>query len=85
MMYFGRGFSGGYFGYGSPFWGIGGILMCVVCVLLVVVAAIFVVRVLKKAGRTHSSGEAMETLKLRYAKGEITEEEYLRIKKTLEQ
>lgn len=84
MMYFGRGF-GGCFGYGSPFWGIGGILMGVVCVLLITVVIIFVVRALKKTGHLHSSAGAMEALKLRYAKGEITEEEYLRIKKTLEQ
>lgn len=88
MMYFGRGFGsfgGGCFGYGSPFWGIGGILMFAVCALLVALVVIVVMRALKKSGRLHPSSGAMETLRQRYAKGEISEEEYLRIKKTLEQ
>lgn len=84
MMYFGRGF-GGCLGYGSPFGGIGGILMGVVCVLLIAAVIVFVVRALKKAEHSRPSTGAMEALRLRHAKGEITEEEYLRIKKTLEQ
>lgn len=84
-MYFGRGFGGGYFGYGSPFLGIGGVLMCAVCMALVALAIVFVVRAFKKSGRLHASSGAMEALRLRYAKGEISEEDYLQIKKALEQ
>ncbi|MFT8889583.1 MAG: SHOCT domain-containing protein [Ethanoligenens sp.] len=75
----------GCYGYGAgSFFGIGGFVMLAAVVILAAVAAIVVLRVLKRAGRTHSSGEALETLKLRYVKGEISEEEYLRLKKILE-
>lgn len=85
MMYFGRGFGGGRFGYGSPFWGIGSIFMFIVCAALAVLAVVLIMHALKKSGRLHSSSGALETLRMRYAKGEISEEEYLRIKKALEQ
>ncbi|MFT8889688.1 SHOCT domain-containing protein [Ethanoligenens sp.] len=75
----------GCYGYGAgSFFGIGGFVMLAAIVILAVVAVIVVLRVLKKAGRTHLSAEALETLKLRYVKGEISEEEYLKVEKTLE-
>jgi uncharacterized membrane protein len=71
---FGR-FCGG-FGLVNP-WGMAGIAAAVVVavVILIVLAAT------KK--RKGSSGSALEALKLRFVKGEITSEEYLKMKETL--
>ena len=71
---FGRFCSG--LGFANP-WGWAGIAAAVVAavVILAVLAAT------KK--RKGTSGDAQEALKLRYVKGELTSEEYLKMKETL--
>lgn len=80
-MGYGRGFSvpGGCFGFGSGLWfqyAIGGVLL--------IVGIMIVIMILKKKNNTtHISSEAIETLKMKYVKGEITEEEYLKRKSVI--
>jgi putative membrane protein len=81
MMGYGRGFSfpGGCFGFGSGLWFhyvIGGVLL--------IVGILIVIMILKKKNNTsHISSEAIEMLKMKYVKGEITEEEYLKRKSVI--
>ena len=82
MMYF-RGFDGfgGCFGYGSGF--VGPWIMMGLGILLLAAVVIAAVLLLKKASGGGRDDGALGALKLRYAKGEITGEEYLKMKKTL--
>lgn len=73
----GGGFGGG---YGLMHSGLGMIIMLAVTAL--VVAGIILIA--RKATRRHNSNASLEALKMRLAKGEITEEEYRRIKAVLE-
>lgn len=78
MMSYGRGFSfpGGCFGFGSGLW-----FNYVVGAVLLIIGILMIIMILKKKNNTsHISSEAIETLKTKYAKGEITEEEYLKRK-----
>lgn len=63
-------------GYVNP-WGWAGILAAVVAAVVILVVLL--------ATKKHKSqsGGAMDALKLRYIKGELTEEEYLKMKETL--
>lgn len=88
-MYYSRGWNGpgGCFGYGSgyPFAG-QWILTGLLCLVLFVVLGAVIVFVLKKASRKSAAktdDESFEALRLRYVKGEISEEEFLRMKKVL--
>lgn len=82
MMYF-RGVHdfGSCVGYGSGF--IGPWIMMGVGVLVLAAIIITAVVLLKKASRHKTSDDALDALKLRYVKGEITEEDYLKMKKIL--
>lgn len=80
-MMFARGLSGfgGFcrgFGFANP-WGMAGIAAAVVVavVILIVLAA--------TRKRKGTSGDAQDALKLRFVKGELTSEEYLKMKETL--
>ena len=76
----------------NPIWWIGGLLGSVV-VFLLFIGLLFLVARLAFRGTWHayrrSSGgygnEALETLRSRYARREITREQYLEMKKTLEE
>jgi len=73
--YFGR-LCGG-FGLMYP-WGwlaIGAVVIIVAITLIVVLSS--------KKKRQTESGEALDALKLRYSKGELSEEDYLRIKELI--
>jgi len=67
-----------------------GMIFSFVFFALIIVVAIFVLKKLLSGNRYNSSyvkrssNRALEILKERYAKGEIEEEEFLRMKKNLE-
>jgi putative membrane protein len=69
-------------GYGSY----GGMLMWVILIIIAGVIIYFVIERSKKSGNLEGSTREspMEILKMRYAKGEITKEEFDRIKKEIE-
>jgi len=89
-MMFGRGYNGfgrfgggmhGYFGNGFMYGGWGMLIACAAIIVLAVVAFIIIVR---KKNHRHAGSAALDELKIRFAKGEISEEEYLRKKKILD-
>jgi len=69
------GFGGGF----MPMIGMG-ILM-----VLVVIAAILIIRKIAGKNKNQAYDASIEELKTRFVKGEITEEEYLRMKKLISQ
>lgn len=81
-MMFGRGYYGtdGCFGlFGSSPW-----YMWVSMIFLAVLAIVIVLVLVKSKGTPkNTSSEALEQLKIKLVKGEITEEEYLRKKDIL--
>lgn len=81
MMGYGRGFSGlgGCFGYGSGLW-----FPYVIGFILLVIGILMIFMVLKKKNNTSQiSSESIEMLKMKYVKGEITEEEYIKRKSVI--
>ena len=70
------------FGYGLMHGGSGMIMM--LGFAIVVLAAVSIILFTKKIHRHQTDSLALETLKMRLAKGEITEEEYFRRKTVLE-
>ncbi|GGL53972.1 SHOCT domain-containing protein [Sporolactobacillus putidus] len=82
MMYF-RGYNGlgGCFGYGNGFWGPG--MMIGAGVFLLAAVIIVAVILFRMASPKKKDEGSLELLRLRYAKGEISEEEYLKMKKVL--
>jgi len=72
MMYYGNGY--------------GGMFMWVIFLIVIGLLIYFIVQAQKAKGRTPAQNEShLDILKKRYAKGEITKEEYERIKKDLEE
>ncbi len=66
-------------------YGYGGMLMWAICLIVLGLVVYFVVQAQKTKGRTAAQGEsALDILKKRYAKGEISKEDYERMKKDLE-
>ncbi len=85
MMYY-RGFDefGRCFGHGAGFMNGGlGLLIMGGMLLVAALIVIAVVLIVKKEGRKSKNGQEMELLKTRYVKGEITEEEFNRMKNVL--
>ncbi|EST11540.1 SHOCT domain-containing protein [Sporolactobacillus laevolacticus] len=82
MMY-ARGFDGfgGCFGYGTGL--VGPWIIMGIGVLLLAAVTIAAMVLFKKASHKKMDEGALDILKLRYAKGEMSEEEYLRMKKVL--
>jgi putative membrane protein len=81
MMSYGLGGFGpfGFIGMGI------GLILHVAIVVLVIVGAVKLFKSLGHTGRCHNeSTDALQILKLRYAKGEITAEEYASMKKVIE-
>lgn len=81
-MMFGNGFNGigNCFGYGLMRGG-GGMIIMLVITALIVAGIVFIAR---KNARRHTDNAALDALKMRLARGEITEEEYLKRKTVLE-
>lgn len=81
-MMFGNGFNGigNCFGYGLMRGG-GGMIIMLVITALIVAGIVFIAR---KNARRHTDSAALDALKMRLARGEITEEEYLKRKTILE-
>ncbi|SMC35913.1 SHOCT domain-containing protein [Papillibacter cinnamivorans] len=78
----GAGYMGGYMHGG------GGFLMILGALALIALIVIAVVTLVKQARRRHEGGHTDSSLELlndRYVKGEITEEEYVRMKKVIKE
>jgi len=77
------------FGGTGPCWGFangffhGGWGMLIMAAILIG-AGFLIFMIVKKRNNRNSSMDALEQLKLRYAKGELSEEEYAQKKKVLE-
>ncbi|WP_210411535.1 SHOCT domain-containing protein [Oceanispirochaeta crateris] len=76
------------FGYGRGMgWGTGGGIASLLFIAVFIVGGVFFVRwIMRKSEKNGLFGEepsALEELKTRYAKGEITKEEYLEIKSVI--
>jgi putative membrane protein len=70
-----------YYGYGH-----GGMFMWIVFLIVIGLLIYFIVQGQKTKGQTPTRNESpVDILKKRYAKGEVTKEEYERIKKDLEE
>lgn len=68
-------------------WPMGGVFMMVLFWGAIIVGGIFLLRRLMHGGRCCSGASAdaaLETLRMRYAKGEISKEEFEQMKKDLE-
>lgn len=76
--YLGRGITNGmgHYGYGSD--------LLLMTGIIIIIAVIFIAFVYNKKNKSISYNEAAEALKLRYVNGEITEEEYQRMKKMIQ-
>jgi len=72
--------NGGCFGNG--FMGSGWHWLIGIGILLIIIAVTYLL--VKKGKKSTPSGNALETLKMKFAQGEITEEEYNQRKKVLE-
>lgn len=68
-------------GWGHMTWGYGGVFMWLILLVLIGVAVYFVIR--SDKGRGWGGETPLEILKKRYARGEITQDEYDRMKKDL--
>lgn len=84
MFYRGfRGF-GSCFGFGNGFYG-GWFMMLMMGVILAatIVAVILIMKKTRRSSIKNSNDASLEELKIEFAKGKLTEEEYLRKKKIL--
>jgi putative membrane protein len=84
MFYRGlRGF-GSCFGFGNGFYG-GWFMPLMMGVILIatLVAVILIMKKSRHSSMKHSYNASLEELKIEFAKGKLTEEEYLRKKKVL--
>ncbi|MBP7530156.1 MAG: SHOCT domain-containing protein [Syntrophorhabdaceae bacterium] len=78
----GPGGWGGMMHYG---FGFGGMFMWIIFLILIVLLIYFIIQFQKRKGQTPTQNEShLDILKKRYARGEITKEEYERMKKDLE-
>lgn len=66
-------------------YGYGGMFMWIIFLIVIALLIYFIVQARKTKGQTPTQNESpLDILKMRYAKGEITREEYERVKKDLE-
>ena len=81
MFGYGGGMMGNY-GYGM---GYGGMFFGLLCWILIIVVASLIIKKLLEQNKTRGEGQmsALEIAKARYAKGEITKEEFEEIKQRL--
>jgi putative membrane protein len=64
--------------------GYGGMFMWIIFLIVIGMLVYFVVRDQQTKGQTPTQESPLDILKMRYAKGEVTKEEYERMKKDLE-
>ncbi len=83
MMGYG-GMMGGYGGFGAPGIGFGLIWQIIWLVIIVAVIYVLINQLGRKDTSPQRSGNALEILKERLARGEIDYEEYVRIRENLE-
>jgi putative membrane protein len=85
--------GGGYYGQGPGGWGpmmhygfgYGGMFMWIIFLIVIGLLIYFIINAQTTKGRTPTQNEsALDILKKRYARGEITKEEYERMKKDIE-
>lgn len=81
MWWMMNGWNGGW-GNGSFIWGIFSIIMQIAVIVGVIYLIVYLVNANKNSH--HGESNAMEILKERYARGEISDEEYEEKKKKLE-
>lgn len=85
-LYLARIFRSCSYGLGTP-WsfggGIGMMILSAVVPIAIIVLAVFLFRRFGRADRGSSASTSMEVLKRRYARGELSKEEFLEMKKTL--
>ncbi len=80
MWHWGWGWGNG--AYGFPFWLFGGFRIVFIAAL--VVGVVYLVRFFARQGpRRHDEESALEILQKRYARGEITREQYEEMKRDL--
>ncbi len=72
-------------GNGMGFFGGMGITWLLIIGVLIIFAAIFFNKQSNNSGEKNTKNRSLETLKERLAKGEITEEEYDRLKQKLDE
>lgn len=76
------------YGFSGPFGWLGmglGIIVHLAFTVLIIMAAVWLFKALFRSGsQNEPRTDALEILKQRYAKGEITTDEYQRMKKELE-
>ena len=67
-------------------WGWGGLLMCLLFLLFIGLIVYLIIKSAKPTSTeiSHKENTALEILKRRYAKGEVSKEEFERMKKDLE-
>lgn len=73
----------GYLGHGMNYAGFGPHLMAG-AVIILIIALLFIAFAHNKKKKGISTSEAEETLKMRYVNGEISEEEYQKMKKMIQ-
>ena len=75
----------GNWGWGMPgYFGWGGLVMGLIMVAVLAVVVIVGIRLVNKTERSHAHEEsALDVLKKRYARGEISQEEYRKIRDEL--
>lgn len=60
-------------------------IIMAILTILTVVAVVIIVKKINKSSRQYTEDASLEELKVRFAKGEISEEEYFRMKRVLKQ
>ncbi len=76
----------GCFGHGWGFhryFGYGGGIMMLLTIIVIVFLVIFAVKMIRSQGNPFMHNDAMNILKTRYAKGEITKEQFEEMKKNI--
>jgi putative membrane protein len=80
--YYGSRMLGGT-GLGFPLWSIGGGILMLALLALAVTAIVVLIRSTRRASRREDQEESLGVLKARFARGEITKEQFEDMRRTL--